>query len=70
MKFIKVIANPCNSSGDTRGGVAPRTFHLNLNLVGAIDVDTVMLSNTSVIRLGDSYFKDFRLAEKIDPNNL
>lgn len=71
MRFIKVIASPCDSSGgELRGGIPQRTIQLNIDLIGAIDKDTVMIKGGDRINIGGTWFNDFRLVDSKDLNNL
>lgn len=71
MRFIKVIATPCDGNGQSlRGGIPSKTFKLNIDLIGGIDNDTIMLKGGEIIRLGSNWFKEFRLSNQSDMNNL
>ncbi len=69
MKFIKVNAMPCNSDGNSRGQI-PRSFYLNIDLIGAIFENSIWLKNTEIMFLNGTYFRDFKLAEEINPQDL
>ena len=69
MNFVKVIAMPCNNTGTSRGQVQ-REFYLNIDLIGGISENNIWLKNTEILCLNGGYFRDFKLAENINPKDL
>jgi len=70
MKFVKVYASPCNEKGQSREGTPARTINLSVDLIGAIEGDLVMIKGGEIIRLGSQWFKEIRLVNPSDLNNL
>ncbi|PJJ08277.1 hypothetical protein CLU83_1533 [Flavobacterium sp. 1] len=72
MKFIKVVARPCDSQGnERRQQLSPQeSFYLNIDLIGGISETRIMLKGGNILMLGGNYFTDFNLKDKIDFENL
>lgn len=72
MKFIKVVARPCDANGNERRQQFSNkeTFYLNIDLVGGISESNIMLKGGNILMLGGNYFTDFQLKDKIDLENL
>ena len=63
MSFIKVTANQCNQQGNTDPHQPPTELHLNTDLIGAFQGDTILLKGGEIINLGGRLYKNFRLAQ-------
>jgi len=63
MSFIKVIANQCNQQGITDPHQPPAELHLNIDVIGAFQGNTILLKGGEIINLGGKLYKDFRLAQ-------
>lgn len=71
MSFIKVTAKQCNQQGMTAPQLPAMEFHLNIDLIGAISGNGVLLKGGAIINMGGHWYTDFKLAhgQKI-PNAL
>lgn len=69
MNFVKVIAMPCNNTGSTRGQVQ-REFYLNINLIAGIFENNILLKDSELLHIGGGYFKNIKLAIKVNPEDL
>jgi len=65
MNFIRVTADPCTAQGNTSSKTPRANLHLNVDLIGAIKDNNVLLKGDDVIMLGGSYFKNFKLAQGV-----
>lgn len=61
MSFIKVTAEQCNSQGLTAQISIRSEFHLNTDLIGAINGKTIYLKGGDIVNLGGNYYKNFAL---------
>ena len=64
--FINVMADSCKPEGHVViGPHMPRAeFLLNLDLIGAILNKEVLLKGGNILRVGDRYYTNIRLADK------
>ncbi|MBC7887255.1 MAG: hypothetical protein H7Z13_05155 [Ferruginibacter sp.] len=69
MSFIAVTADPCNPQGHTSSQIPRSDLQLNVDLIGAIRGNEVLLKGDDVINLGGHYFKNFKLARGVQIPN-
>jgi len=65
MSFIRVTAEECNPQGHTSSQTPPSELQLNVDLIGAIRGNEVLLKGDEVIFLGGHYFRNFNLAKGV-----
>jgi hypothetical protein len=63
MNFIKVTADQCNQQGQTSPQIPRSEFHLNIDLIGAIKGNSILLKGSEIINLGGSWYKNIILAQ-------
>jgi len=68
-RFIKISATPCQENGSTRGSMR-KEFYLNIDLIGAITNETIFPKDGELLKLNGGYFKEIKLVEKINPQDL
>lgn len=68
MRFIKVIAKPCDEKGNSRRHqlTMQNVFYLNTDLIGGISDMDIMLKGGKILFLNGDYYTDFKLKEKIN----
>lgn len=70
MNFVKVTAQPCNPQGDIESRIVRTEFHLNKDLIGAINGTTILLKGGNIIALGKNHYTDLQLAQGIKIEDL
>ncbi|KNB61272.1 hypothetical protein [Chryseobacterium sp. Hurlbut01] len=70
MKFIEVLAIQCNSQGLTKGASYQERFFLNLDLVGAIQGNSIRLKGGDLLIIGGLNYKDLQIANIADLERL
>lgn len=65
MSFISVTADQCNPQGHTSSQIPRSDLQLNVDIIGAIRGNEVLLKGDDVIILGGNYFKNFKLARGV-----
>ena len=68
-RFIKISAIPCQDNGSSRG-VIRKEFYLNIDLIGAIENENVFPKDGKLLKVNDGYFKEIKLAEIINLQDL
>lgn len=63
MNFIKVTADQCDQQGQTSPQIPRSEFHLNIDVIGAINGSSILLKFGEMINLGGSWYKNIRLAQ-------
>ena len=63
--FIKVNATPCTSQGATNPQEPAREIELNLDLVGVIDGNSILLkSGDNILSLGGKYYTNLMIVDR------
>ncbi len=68
-RFIKISAIPCQENGSSRV-VIRKEFYLNIDLIGAIENENIFSKDGTLLKVNDGYFKELKLAEKINIQDL
>ena len=68
-RFLKVSAIPCNENGNSRV-ISRKEFFLNIDLIGAIENETIHPKDGTILKLNGSYFKELKISEKINLQDL
>lgn len=61
MSFLKVRAYQCNVQGMVRPESTPTNIHLNIDLIGAIHGNQILLKGGEILHVGQSYYTRFEL---------
>lgn len=68
-RFLKISAIPCNENGNSRV-ISRKEFFLNIDLIGAIENETIYPKDGTILKLNGSYFKELKISEKINLQDL
>jgi hypothetical protein len=64
-RFIKISAIPCQENGSSRL-TTRKEFYLNIDLIGAIEKENIFPKDGELLKVNGRYFKEIKLAEKIN----
>lgn len=68
-RFIKISATPCQENGSSRAQIR-KEFYLNIDLIGAIEGENIFPKEGTFLKVNGGYFKEIKLVEKINLQDL
>ena len=69
-RFIKISAISCREDGKTGTPQIKKELYLNIDLIGAIDEQNIYPKDGVILSVNGAFFKDLKLIEKINLQDL
>ena len=68
-RFFKISASSCQEGGSSRAQIR-KEFYLNIDLIGAIEGENIFPKEGPLLTVTGGYFKEIKLVEKINLQDL